>query len=624
MKKLIIFLIGILFTISIFGQTIGRLPYKTTRQIYRGDTIESTLTGDSVKYRTNQNRYVFDKQVQINADTLATKEYARAAGGGTAVLNSGFLKWLTDSLTFGPHANSGEASKGELYYDGIYGIALKDTGLSVATTSGTSIYGYSKNSNGVAGYSDTDAGVYGYGNYGVTGEGILVGIYGTSSGGGTGISGNSDTGTGGVFSSTWGYALETILGSYTNKKGLANFHTGVTGDSVVIKANGSVYRYNSGAIQSFSDYTGLTWSKYFQLDSVPIIPTNPKQGQMWLDTADNTMSIKLKNYTLQVGQEMPFKYLNSSGATIGNVKCVYVYSDGTIKLADASKASTAYKMIGVTTEQILNGFYGMVTVQGRVREANTNGMTKGDMLYLSTSGGFTNVKPTSGHIVRIGVVDKVGTTDGVILVDTKQETFARTAVLSENSTSGVTIDTITGITLFGNAKAWDDIAISGFELGSGTSAPVFTTGWAGSSLLGANYFQGTTANDIAYFNIQIPHKCALNDSVRIHFHWGPTTIPVSGDTAVFSFTYSLANTSATFPAATTNIIKVPIFGKAQWSHNVTALLALPTGTGGPSRIINCSLERLYNNASDTYTSNVGVLSIDAHAKFDKLGSFLEY
>lgn len=185
----------------------------------------------------------------------------------------------------------------------------------------------------------------------------------------------------------------------------------------------------------------------------------------------------------------------------------------------------------------------------------------------------------------------------------------------------------TGITARGNielngtAKVWNDVAIGGFNIPATTNVPAFTTGWAGSSAIGAYYFQGATQNDICYFNVQIPHNTSPTDSIRLHIHGGPTTTPVSTDTVVFLLTYSFAEIGSVFPTVSTTTTKIPLNNIAQWQHQLVNVLISATGTGSAvSPIYNCSLQRLQDNTSDTYTGNWGLLSIDCHAKINSLGS----
>jgi hypothetical protein len=231
----------------------------------------------------------------------------------------------------------------------------------------------------------------------------------------------------------------------------------------------------------------------------------------------------------------------------------------------------------------------------------------------------------------IGISDtgKVSTTGGdnmygtyVLAGKLNADSVRTRKVHSGGNINYVYTDSVCGIRLKNETKVWKDVSISGLSLGLGPDAPAFTTGWAGSSLLGAYYYQGSVRDDIAYFTIQLNHDVSPNDSLDIHFHYGPTTLPVSGDTAVFKLTYVGSDIGSVQTPVSSVTIKVPLYGKAKWEHDITTMVFIPTGTGNiVSKVYNCSLQRLANsNASDNYTYNIGVLSIDAHAVIDRIGS----
>ena len=64
MKRLLT-MIMLLCSVSVFGQ-IGRLPYKTLMQTYRGDTCKTTLDTDTVHYYTDLNIFDFNKPITVN------------------------------------------------------------------------------------------------------------------------------------------------------------------------------------------------------------------------------------------------------------------------------------------------------------------------------------------------------------------------------------------------------------------------------------------------------------------------------------------------------------------------------------------------------------------------------
>ncbi len=66
---------------------------------------------------------------------------------------------------------------------------------------------------------------------------------------------------------------------------------------------------------------------------------------------------------------------------------------------------------------VSNSKYGEVTVIGKLVGINTQGMNAGDLLYLSSSGQFTNVAPQAPlQIVVLGEVLRVQSNNGSMFV----------------------------------------------------------------------------------------------------------------------------------------------------------------------------------------------------------------
>ena len=168
-----------------------------------------------------------------------------------------------------------------------------------------------------------------------------------------------------------------------------------------------------------------------QLDTVGAEPVAPSKGQLWWDSEAETVSIKMAGTAveLQVGQESYVRALNDTGSTLEDGVVVYisgVASDTpTIALAQADAAATSDGLLGVVTEDILDGATGYVTIAGLVRGIKTDfdcdgaALAPGDLLYLCSTvpGGVVKTVTTSpDHQVKIGTVIKAHATEGIILV----------------------------------------------------------------------------------------------------------------------------------------------------------------------------------------------------------------
>lgn len=142
---------------------------------------------------------------------------------------------------------------------------------------------------------------------------------------------------------------------------------------------------------------------------------------------DDTLNIHHSNdVTQQVGQELYGRITNNSGATIPNGAAVsFEPATNSFLLFIADGTIDPLTIIGIATEQILNGAQGRLTVWGRVRNIDTTGTpvgevwTAGQLLYTSptVAGGLTNVKPTAPNVsLPIAQVRVVDATVGQIAV----------------------------------------------------------------------------------------------------------------------------------------------------------------------------------------------------------------
>jgi hypothetical protein len=197
-------------------------------------------------------------------------------------------------------------------------------------------------------------------------------------------------------------------------------------------------------------------------------------GQLFWDEPNKTLTLQTGTTNLQIGQEQYLLVTNSSGASIGEGKVVYIsgatLGKPTISLAIASSSSTADAVIGVTTQVIADGSSGFVTVAGVVNTLDTSAYVAGQTIYLSPSvaGSFTSTTPTSpDYVVHLGHVLTVDAVNGSILVSV--DTITQTA-------NSVRIDSGAGVVELNNVQdffkhAWSSGVTNGCALtdnGDGT------------------------------------------------------------------------------------------------------------------------------------------------------------
>lgn len=104
--------------------------------------------------------------------------------------------------------------------------------------------------------------------------------------------------------------------------------------------------------------------------------------------------------------------LNNSGLTILQHMPVRLTATGDIAAVDVSDESHVLRIVGISEAMIITGAYGVVVTQGKIE--NISSFSFGDYVYISKTGGLTNVLPSAGvggftagdWVVRIGVIGK--------------------------------------------------------------------------------------------------------------------------------------------------------------------------------------------------------------------------
>jgi len=105
--------------------------------------------------------------------------------------------------------------------------------------------------------------------------------------------------------------------------------------------------------------------------------------------------------------------LNDSGTSLIKATPVRIDPNGNIASVNVSVEIQALSVVGVAIENILDGTIGQILTNGRIEDIVTTS-NNGDVLYISKTGGLTNVQPNEGvggfvagdFIIRIGVIYK--------------------------------------------------------------------------------------------------------------------------------------------------------------------------------------------------------------------------
>ncbi len=150
-------------------------------------------------------------------------------------------------------------------------------------------------------------------------------------------------------------------------------------------------------------------------------------GTLCWGASDDTLNLEHPGgVTQQIGQELYAYVRNRTGSTIPNgtvVRFAGAEQNGTSRLLIApflgDGTYPSLYGLGITTQDIIDGNDGFVTVWGKVREVDTSAWNIGDILFVSanTAGELTNIKPTApNNVVPFAAVLRKSATDGEIFV----------------------------------------------------------------------------------------------------------------------------------------------------------------------------------------------------------------
>ncbi len=144
------------------------------------------------------------------------------------------------------------------------------------------------------------------------------------------------------------------------------------------------------------------------------------EGQLYYSNCHLHFDREISGVTTQLGEENIIRVENQTGVLIPNGTIVYVYGAAVsgyplIGLADATDFVKATQTVGIATQDILNNNEGYITSIGIVHNVDTNGFAAGTLLWLNTSGTYSDVRPSyPNYSVNVGIVTKEGIGDGEI------------------------------------------------------------------------------------------------------------------------------------------------------------------------------------------------------------------
>ena len=194
----------------------------------------------------------------------------------------------------------------------------------------------------------------------------------------------------------------------------AQFSAG-TNISIVSGVISSIVGGSSGSIVDWIDFnTNITPQPSFQTGRLHY---NTDTGDLSYDTV-------VSGITVEFGQQTVVKVKNASGAQINKGKLVRI-NDGEganplITTASWENDNSSANTLGMVMQNVAQNNFTFVLLSGIIQDINLDASiySEGDILYLSSSGDYTNVKPVAPkHIVKVGEVVRAQQNNGVAFIN---------------------------------------------------------------------------------------------------------------------------------------------------------------------------------------------------------------
>lgn len=463
MKKTLITLIFGLYFIASFGQGVAPVSTSVHREanqdrlhFYRGDSVIEKILNDTIRYRTNQNAYMFDKDVFVNGINIAE--------GGSIIINNDTVlsldttnivyKSTTDTITGNKTFTTGILVGADANYTDFPGALL----ISAKDNTGHTYTGRI----GVIGEANAPAGDTGTGVGGVAktnGANQARGVAGVGK-----VLSSSDTGAsiGGYFRSE-----DTHTGG---------FNVGISCRAVNATTN---YALSFAGGDISSNTNALKWLLYDNQTSALSFDATGRTGLLKLITTNGTEKVEI-NGELDVNSiatwtpvaKIISSHLGAHGIDIqtNNAYGVYVHTTGNSwqGVYSSTTGTTAAGVLGITTG-----------VGSNCIEANSSGK-RGILYYGSASACDTLI---SVYKSTTKVLNVENSADSCKLFTDKTVFALNKRIYSPGFTvtglvNGVVSNTY-GNSIISSTLYDDAIAYQGTTDGDGATVALFTSNGVG-------------------------------------------------------------------------------------------------------------------------------------------------
>lgn len=187
-----------------------------------------------------------------------------------------------------------------------------------------------------------------------------------------------------------------------------------------LTTNALFYNYTStGSIYMTGSISTVNWVD-FVVNPTPT-PSHLEGRIHWnIDRKTLQIDTDVNNFMIAAGHVNVVRGRNTTNGTLTKGTVVYIAGNSgqfaTFATASSDSERNSAITFGIIAQDIAQNNSGYAVMQGEITGVNTNGFAPGTLLYLSSSGKYSDFKPHAPlHQVRLGQV-VVASNDGIIQV----------------------------------------------------------------------------------------------------------------------------------------------------------------------------------------------------------------
>lgn len=415
----------------------------------------------------------------------------------------------------------------------------------------------------------------------------------------------------------------------------------------VINLSGSASGSFTGSFTGTANVTTITASAglydYIDLNTSASADPGFRTGRLHYGSASLSRDIEydtdVSDTTIRLGQQLVLRVRNNTASTINKGKLVKV--SGSAGSSDVLHIHTASwendlgsaNTIGMVMQNISAGANGYILLDGVLSGINTNGFNAGDMLYLSSSGDYTNIKPSIPyHEVRLGHVGRAQSINGSAFIriqngyelDELHDVYAPNPSHgdllmksgSNNGSQWVNTKQLSGsYGLTGSLSIIGNLSASSGITGSFSGDGAGLTGIPGSLSGGTTNYIPLWENSTSLTTSSIQQNATQNVGVRKTAS-SVYTLAVSGTTYSDSFrsenlvVSAVSTSSSSIRHITKNISYLELLSAAEGSNNPAKLVLSSSNVNNTSGSIEFRTNDIVyaNKQAVSVSTNIGLSS----------------